>query len=92
MVENGEFDGLDQKTKAILEYVGKLTVHSNDLSEADLVPLRGAGLSDEDILDVVMIASYYGYMNKIVDALGVLLVPEQEKLQEEIAHSRSAKV
>ena len=77
--------------KAILEYVGKLTVHSNDLSEADLVPLREAGLSDEDILDVVMIASYYGYMNKIVDALGIWLVPEQEKLQEEIAHSRSAK-
>ncbi len=62
------------------------------MSEADLVPLREAGLSDEDILDVVMIASYYGYMNKIVDALGVWLVPEQEKLQEEIAHSRSAKV
>lgn len=54
--------------------------------------MREAGLSDEDILDVVMIASYYGYMNKIVDALGVWLVPEQEKLQEEITHSRRAKV
>ncbi len=65
-------------------------MHSNDMSEADLVPLREADLSDEDILDVVMIASYYGYMNKIVDALGIWLVPEQEKLQEEIDHSRSA--
>ena len=65
-------------------------MHSNDMSEADLIPLRETGLSDEDILDVVMIASYYGYMNKIVDGLGIWLVPEQEKLQEEIAHSRSA--
>lgn len=69
--------------KAILAYVEKLTVRLNEMAESDLAPLRGADLSDEDILDVVMITSYFGHMNRIVSGLGVKLMPEQEERQAE---------
>lgn len=88
-IENGEFEELGHRMQAVLPYVGKLTLRPSEMTEEDLGPLREAGLSDEDILDVVMIASYYGYINRIVDALGVRLSAEQEKRQEEIALSRS---
>ncbi|MFP6869642.1 MAG: hypothetical protein VCE91_09880 [Nitrospinota bacterium] len=54
------------------------------MAESDLAPLREAGLSDEDILDVVMITSYFGHMNRIVSGLGVKLMPEQEEKQAKI--------
>ena len=58
------------------------------MAESDLAPLREAGLSDEDILDVVMITSYFGNMNRIVSGLGVKLMPEQEEKQAKIQAAR----
>lgn len=89
LVERGEFQDLDARARALLAYAEKLTLRPADMAEGDLAPLREAGLSDEDILDATMITSYYGYMNRIVDALGVGLAPEQVKLQEEIESRRA---
>jgi alkylhydroperoxidase family enzyme len=38
--------------------------------------LREAGLSDRDILDAVEVISYFNYINRVADALGVDLEPE----------------
>lgn len=39
--------------------------------DADLEPLRAAGLVDEDILDANLTVAYYAYVNRIADGLGV---------------------
>ena len=39
----------------------------------DLEALRQAGLQDRDILGVVEVTSYYAYVNRIADGLGVSL-------------------
>ena len=71
-VEAAELDGdFDPDTRVILTFVDKLTLHSNQMEESDLAPLREVGLSDEQILDVVMVASYYAFKNRVVQALGV---------------------
>jgi uncharacterized peroxidase-related enzyme len=82
-LEAGDFEGLDSKMRAVLAYAEKLTLSLSRMEEADLAPLRDAGLADEEILDVVMITSYFNHMNRLVSALGVKLHPEQaEKLAE----------
>lgn len=41
------------------------------MTQEDLAPLRREGLSDVDILDLVQIVSYFNYINRVADALGV---------------------
>ena len=41
------------------------------MTREDLAPLRREGLSDVDILDLVQIVSYFNYINRVADALGV---------------------
>ena len=89
-VEAGEFDGLDPKMQAVLAYVEKLTLNLSQMTEADLAPLREAGLSDEDILDVVLINGYFNHMNRMVSALGVGLHPEQAEKESELKSQRGA--
>ena len=55
----------------MLEYVEKLTRTPGDMSEADVARLRTVGFSDRDILDIVEVAAYYAYVNRVADGLGV---------------------
>lgn len=41
------------------------------MAESDLEPMRAAGLSDRDILDVSLITSYFAYVNRLADGLGI---------------------
>ena len=55
----------------MLGFAVKLTVRPEEMSEADLVPLRAAGFTDRDILDSVEVTAYYAYANRIADGLGL---------------------
>ena len=63
--------GLTDRQQAMLVFVEKLTVSPGDMIEDDVVALRETGFSDRDILDVVEVASYYAYVNRIADGRGV---------------------
>lgn len=41
------------------------------MGAADLEPLREAGLDDRGIHDAVQVISYFNYINRIAEALGV---------------------
>ena len=41
------------------------------MTPADLDPLRAAGLEDRDILDLAQVTSYFNYINRMADGLGV---------------------
>jgi alkylhydroperoxidase family enzyme len=43
------------------------------MTDADVAHLRDVGFSDRDILDICTVASYYAYVNRIADGLGVQL-------------------
>ena len=45
----------------------------------DLNTLRAHGLTDRDILDVVEVVSYFNYINRVADALGVDPEPEMRE-------------
>ena len=44
--------------------------------------LRPHGLSDRDILDAVQVVSYFNYINRVADALGVDPEPEMQAAHE----------
>lgn len=55
----------------MLEFSEKLTLRPREVGEPDVLALRGAGLSDRDILDLVQVVSYFNYTNRRAVALGV---------------------
>ena len=52
------------------------------LSARHLETLRLQGLSDPDILDAVQVISYFNYINRIADALGIDPEPEMRQAYE----------
>ena len=52
------------------------------LSARHVETLRLHGLSDRDILDAVEVISYFNYINRIADALGIDPEPEMQAAHE----------
>ena len=63
--------GLDEPTVVLLEYADKLTRAPASCDEHDVVVLRRAGWSDRAVTDAVQVCSYFNYINRIADGLGV---------------------
>ena len=57
----------------MIDYALKLTRTPWKMRKDDLDPLREAGFTDREILDLAMIVSYYAYVNRMADGLGVEL-------------------
>ena len=71
---------MSPRERAIADYVVKLTLAPWEMRRSDLQPMRDQGLSDRDILDVNLIASYYAYVNRIADGLGVSVEGGEEMI------------
>ncbi len=59
------------RAMAMLDFAAKLTERPDRMAAGDLEALRGAGLSDRDILDLVQLIAYFNYTNRLAVALGV---------------------
>ena len=57
--------------KALCQYAAKLTQSPASMSPADLDELRKQGLDDRAIHDATQVISYFNYINRVADALGV---------------------
>lgn len=55
----------------MLDYVVKLTKDATKCSRADHDRLRGVGFDDRGILQITLIASWFNYINRVADSLGV---------------------
>jgi len=53
------------------DYVVKLTRDATQVTKEDHQKLRGAGFEDQTILQITLIASWFNYINRVADALGV---------------------
>ena len=62
---------INAQDKAMLEYVVKLTRDATQCTRADNDHLRAAGFDDRGILQITLIASWFNYINRVADALGV---------------------
>lgn len=55
----------------MLRYSVKLTRTPGQMVEADVQDLAEAGFTDRDVLDITEVVSYYAYVNRLADGLGV---------------------
>ena len=62
---------LDDADRAMLDYAAKLTRHAWQVTPEDLDRLRRAGFDDRGILQINLIASWFNYINRLADGLGV---------------------
>jgi uncharacterized peroxidase-related enzyme len=62
---------LRPEERVMLDYVEKLTLHPASVAREDLERLRAAGFDDTGILQINLIASFFSYINRVADGLGV---------------------
>jgi len=62
---------LSDQDRTMLEYVEKVTRDATQVSRDDHTRLRAAGFDDRGILQITLIASWFNYINRVADALGV---------------------
>ena len=62
---------ITQQERVMLDYVVKLTRDATKIQKDDHKRLRSAGFDDKAILQITLIASWFNYINRVADALGV---------------------
>jgi uncharacterized peroxidase-related enzyme len=62
---------ISEQDRVMLDYVVKLTKDATRCSPADHEALRAVGFDDRGILQITLIASWFNYINRVADALGV---------------------
>ena len=62
---------ISEQDRTMLEFVVKLTKDATKCSREDIQKLREAGFDDRGILQITLISSWFNYINRVADALGV---------------------
>ena len=75
MVESLQFDyenaPLSEQDRTMLDFAIKITRDATEVSKSDLDKLRTTGFDDKGILQITLIASWFNYINRVADALGI---------------------
>jgi uncharacterized peroxidase-related enzyme len=67
---DGEEAELEERQAAILNFAIRLSRAPSEAGPEDMRSLRNAGLSDEEILDLILSASLFGWANRLMHTLG----------------------
>ncbi|HXQ73287.1 MAG TPA: hypothetical protein VN844_22495 [Pyrinomonadaceae bacterium] len=62
---------ITNQERVMLDYVAQITRDATRISPADHERLRSVGFDDKGILQITLIASWFNYINRVADALGV---------------------
>jgi uncharacterized peroxidase-related enzyme len=62
---------ISEQDRVMLEFVEQVTKDATRIGRDDHERLRAVGFDDTGILQVTLIASWFNYINRVADALGV---------------------
>ncbi len=62
---------ITSEERVMLDYVVLVTRDATKVGKDDIEALRAAGFDDRGILQITLIASWFNYINRVADALGV---------------------
>lgn len=71
IVEDPVGADLKPKNRALVDYALKLTREPQKVDEQDVELLRAAGFSEEEVLSVNLVVSYFNFVNRVAMGLGV---------------------
>ena len=63
--------GLPVELHGLLDFCVKLTRHPGDVDQADVTALKNLGYDDDQISSAVMVTSYFNFINRVADGLGI---------------------
>ena len=72
MVMNYRVAELDKRTRAMLDFVWKLTKNPHDINENDRESLRQVKFLDQDIFDICDTAAFFNYTNRLAHGLDMM--------------------
>lgn len=61
---------IPEKLRAMLGFLEKLTLRPAEVGPEDVVPLRTAGLTNEEIEDAIHVCANFNLINRVADSLG----------------------
>lgn len=61
---------IDDRLRAMLGYLEKLTLAPESINPADVDALRGAGIGEQGIIDATYVCVLFNMIDRIADALG----------------------
>ena len=61
---------VDERLRAMLGFVEKLTLRPGELTTADADAVRAAGVSDEAMVDAIHVAALFNMIVRMADSLG----------------------
>ena len=76
--------GLDEVDIAVMDLAERVVDDATSIGDSDLQPLRDLGLSEAEIMDVVLAAAARCFFSKTLDALGVLPDARYRELDPEL--------
>jgi len=62
---------LTSQERVMVDYVVKLTKDATKVWKNNIEQLRSAGFDDQAVLQITLIASWFNYINRVADSLGV---------------------
>src|SRR4029453_8970035 len=84
--------GLDERRMAILDFAVKVTERPLECTPEDLEHLEGFGLTEEEVWDVVEVASMYNFTNRMSLACGMIPNEEYHALARELRMLQASSV
>jgi uncharacterized peroxidase-related enzyme len=76
IVEDHRSSGLDEIDVAVMDVAEKVAGDATSVTQADIDRLRELGLTDPEILDIVLAAAARCFFSKVLDGVGAL--PDRE--------------
>ncbi|MGH7804048.1 MAG: hypothetical protein ACREQJ_06845, partial [Candidatus Binatia bacterium] len=68
---------VNEKIRATLGFLERLTLEPASVGADDIVPLRRAGVSDRAIEDAIRVCAMFNVVDRLADALGFELLSER---------------
>ena len=82
--QNWKTAELDDSDRSLCQWAEKLTKSPDKMTQADVDLLKETRFSQSAISDAAQVISYFNYINRIADGLGVDLEPEMEKVKKNL--------
>ena len=78
---------LSPRARALCDFAVKLTHLAAEVDERDIDGLRANGLGDTTISDAIQVVSYFNYITRVADGVGIEDEPEWSEGQRSTRHT-----
>ena len=68
---------IDERLRATLGFLEKLTLHPEEVGPEDAAAVRAAGVSDEALEEAIHVCALFNIVDRMADSLGFEVPPER---------------